>query len=197
MTPPIRRPLPSALVVLLLAGCTTSTGPDSVSQTSGQASDVAGDGGTADLTFVLFEVAGRTATVVANFDPASYQGDSVVATFDLDVDENPATGFASTDPGYSGLGVDYQLVIGNVDPTTGKIAARITKYQGGVFTFVQDLPIAVNSGGFVASISYDVFGDTDDLLAFRVESHRVNGDGTLSARQDWAPDAGAAPVTVR
>ena len=186
-----------ATLIALAAACSSSSGPDSIEKTTGQATDLAGDGGGADLTLVLFEVAGRTVTAVATFDPGTYQADSVLAVFDLDVDENPATGFTTAEPGYAGLGIDYRLEVGNIDPATTRLGARIKRYEGGTFVTVQEQPIAVNEGGFVASVSYDAFHDTDDRLAFRVETSRVLPDGTRSARQDWAPEPAAAPVTVR
>lgn len=186
-----------ACLGLLAGGCSSSTGPQSISKTTGQVSDPTGDGGSADLTAALFEVAAQTATVLVNFSLETYASDSMLAVLDLDVDENPATGFTSNEAGYSGLGIDYRIEIGNIDPVLHKLGARIKCYQGGTFVILQDQPIAVNAGGYVASLSYDAFGDGDDRLAFRVESYRVNGDGTLTPRQDWAPDADAAPVTVR
>jgi hypothetical protein len=126
--------------------------------------------------------------------PESFQADSMLLVFNLDTDENPATGYTSANPGHVGFGIDCQIQLGKYASNTR--AARVSRWENGGFVATANAAVTVVANGYSAVLPAEACGDDGPAL-LKVDAFRQLTAQTWSTRQDWAPDPGQPPVQVR
>ena len=181
------------LTALFLSNCGSDDSGPSVSF-SGQAADPSGDGGTADLIFASLEVIGSNIKLRAEVTPGSFHRDSLLVVFNLDADEQAATGYTTANPGHSGLGIDCLIELGKVTP--GILGARVRSYENGVFITAASAEVTSLSQGYEATVPLGACGDDGQAL-MRIEAFRQVSAQAYTIRQDWLPDPIIAPIAVR
>ena len=121
------------VAILALAGCTESdNSPEGTFNAA--VTDPAGDGGTADVVSATLDIADGNMLVRVVVTPASFQADSMLLVFNLDTDENPATGYTSANPGHVGFGIDCMIQLGKYSSDTR--AARVSRWENGGFVAI-------------------------------------------------------------
>ena len=181
------------LSVLATLGCaSSSTGPEVL--LSASITDPAGDGSSADIVSAEVEVIGTDMFLTVTFTPDSFESDSNVVQFNLDTDENAATGYTTSNPGHVGFGIDCLIEVGKITTTTR--GARVKRWDTGVFVtvingFLQDI-----TNGFKAQVPADACEDDGPAL-LKVDSFRQVSATAYTTRRDWAPDPGEPAAQIR
>jgi len=167
----------------------------------GEVSDPSGDAisGRSDLIHGSVLVAGESATMVAQFAPGTFDRSKTAVTFDLDLDENPATGHPGIDstgiPDRDLLGIDFFV---QLDALKGR--ATVFKYGGSpnVFTVIGDFPLVVNSDSIETTIPLSLIGqEGDGRMAFKCVSFEHITTTSFTQVLDVMPDVGLRPGVVR
>jgi hypothetical protein len=182
-----------AATILVLSGCVEAD--DSPEGTfSAVVTDPAGDGGTADVVSATLDIADGNMLVRVVLTPASFQADSMLLVFNLDTDENPATGYTSANPGHVGFGIDCMIQLGKYAPDIR--AARVSRWENGGFVAIANAALTVITNGYEATLPASSCDD-DGRALLKVDTFRQLSAQAWSTRQDWAPDPGQPPVEVR
>jgi len=182
-----------ALVVLAVTGCVESNDPPEGSF-SAAVTDPSGDGGTADVVSATLAIEGGDMLVRIVLSPGSFTADSMLLVFNLDTDENGATGYTSANPGHVGFGIDCQIQLGKYASNTR--AARVSIWDNGGFIATANATLTVIANGYEATLPAEACEDDGPAL-LKVDAFRQLSAQTWSTRQDWAPEAGQPPVQVR
>ena len=182
-----------AVAVLAVTGCVESNDPPEGSF-SATVSDPSGDGGTADVVSATLDIDGGDMVVRIVLTPASFQADSMLLVFNLDTDENPATGYTTANPGHVGFGIDCMIQLGKYSSNTR--AARVSRWENGTFNATANATLTVITNGYEATLPAEACADDGPAL-LKVDAFRQLTAQTWSTRQDWAPDPGQPPVQVR
>ena len=182
-----------AVTLLALSSCTES---DNFPEGSVDAAvtDPAGDGGTADVVSATLSIGEEVMLVRVVLTPASFQADSMLLVFNLDTDENPATGYTSANPGHVGFGIDCMIQLGKYASDTR--AARVSRWENGGFIAIANATLTVIANGYEATLPSNSCDDDGPAL-LKVDAFRQLSAQAWSTRQDWAPDAGQPPVELR
>jgi hypothetical protein len=161
----------------------------------GESADPSGDGGVADLVFASFEVIGSNIRVRAELSPDTFHRDSILVEFDLDTDENAATGYTTPNPGHVGIGIDCLIELGKVAPAN--LGVRVRRFEAGSFVSTVVAAATPLTNGYEATVPLSGCAD-DGRALLRVGSFRQVGNlGGTTVRQDWLPDPPGVPIAVR
>jgi len=178
--------------ILWAAGCGGNTEPETT--LSASLTDPAGDGGVADVVSAAIDVAGNDMIVRVVFTPGSFHTDSMLVQFNLDTDENAATGYTTANPGHVGFGIDCMIELGKYAPTTK--AARVSRWSNGVFIAAANATLSTITNGYEATVPAEACDDDGPAL-LKVDAFRQLGTNSYSTRQDWAPDPGQPAIPLR
>jgi len=182
-----------AATILVLSGCVEAD--ESPQGTlSAAVTDPAGDGGTADVVSATLDIAEGSMLVRVVLTPASFQADSMLLVFNLDTDENPATGYTSANPGHVGFGIDCMIQLGKYASDTR--AARVSRWDNGGFIASANATLTVITNGYEATLPASACDDDGPAL-LKVDAFRQLSAQTWSTRQDWAPDPGLPPARLQ
>lgn len=182
-----------AAAVFLLCGCVESTDPPE-GTFSAAVTDPSGDGGSADVISATLDIAGGEMRARIVLTSASFKADSMLLVFNLDTDENAATGYTSVNPGHVGFGIDCQIQLGKYASDTR--AARVSRWENGTFIATANATLTVITNGYEATLPGEACDDDGPAL-LKVDAFRQLSTQTWSVRQDWAPDPGQPPVQLR
>ena len=181
------------LAVVVLCGCVESTDPPE-GNFSAVVTDPSGDGGSADVISATLDIAGGEMRARIVLTPGSFQADSMLLVFNLDTDENPATGYTSANPGHVGFGIDCQIQLGKYASNTR--AARVSRWENGGFIAAANATLTVIANGYEATLPGEACDDDGPAL-LKVDAFRQLSAQSWTTRQDWAPDPGQPPVPLR
>jgi hypothetical protein len=160
--------------------------------------DPAGDApvGEPDLVSATAQAENGTLTLTVQF-ASGTRAPTTRATFDLDIDGNPSTGFPGIDAGNSDralMGVEYLIQMGSdfVGPTL-----RILHWNGASFDVVTNsVPITFTTDGISAVIPLSLLGNDDGQLNYKVTVQRQVSEVGFTGILDYMPDVGVAPGTL-
>jgi hypothetical protein len=167
-------------------------------------SDPAGDDGEG------FDFISTTATVdrgnlvlQVRFTPGRFNPATTMATFNIDIDRNPATGYAGVDAAHNDatlMGVEYLIEAGSdyVGPTPTVLTytgGGFSSVKAGTLTFVNDvsgLPIGVD-----VTIPLSALGNARGEMSFKGAVQGQVGPGSFTGIMDYITDLGQAPGILR
>jgi hypothetical protein len=158
--------------------------------------DPAGDAGAGnpDLVSGTASAGNGNLTLSLQFAPETFDPATTHALFDLDIDENPATGFQGIDNGGHDtgvLGVDYLVFMGSASEAGN---ATILRFNGEGFTTVGTVPVSFSTDGMSVVIPLSLLGNDDGQMTFRVEVQtQLTSAPTYTAVLDWMPDTTLPP----
>jgi len=175
----------------------TQDEPISLTKSTGAVTDPVGDAWDdplvdpdPDLVSAYVYCDGENLNLRVQFDPSSFNSQTARASFVIDIDENPATGFPGVDASGNDADImsgDYQIKIG----ATLGANATVTKYfpVKNMGTF----PITILNDGYDVSIPLSVFDYDQDGLNYKVivQSHLF--DNAFTGIVDYMPDLGLQP----
>ena len=186
-------PRPWFLLALAAAGaCGASTDPEA--SLSASMTDPSGDGGSADIVSARVTITGNTVYVRVVFTPQTYFADSMLVQFNLDTDEDPATGYTTANPGHVGFGIDCLITVGKLTTTTS--GARVSRWDNGTFVAAANGSFITIANGYEATAPLSACDD-DGEAQLKVDAFRQVGGTGYTTRQDWAPDPGQPAVLIR
>jgi hypothetical protein len=167
--------------------CSDAGGP--AAPPEGTASDVMGDGGTADLVGIHVVVEGDSIVFRADFAPGDVGLGNIRAVIELDVN-GPGIGDPGTDP-LSGR--DYTVVVfENAGQPT------LYAYSGGQWLGQgQAGRTVVLTNQLMAKIPLSSLGGDDGRLRLKIGSAFYESGCSCYASQDWLTDPGVSPVNVQ
>lgn len=172
-----------------------------VSSGYGQAADPTGDAivtssGLTDIGAIEGHLIGCTLNLRVHF-AAGWPQASTTASFHLDTDQNPSTGFPGLTNGGADaglIGVEYVVTASSPPGTSGQAGVR--RFVNGSFQPVSTVPITVLPHGYEIAVPLADLGDDDGRVDFKVTVAHAQGSG-FTIYLDFAPDEGLAPVTVK
>lgn len=181
------------ITALAAAGaCGASTDPET--SLTASITDPSGDGGTADVVSSRVTITGNTIYLRVTFTPTTYFPDSMLVQFNLDTDENPATGYTTVNPGHVGFGIDCLIAVGKLTVNTS--GARVSRWDNGTFVAAANGSFITITNGYEATAPLSACDD-DGEAQLKVDAFRQVGSTGFSTRQDWAPDPGQPAVLIR
>jgi hypothetical protein len=153
-----------------------------------------------DLASATLEVAGGTLTITVTYVPGTWSATRSVWFVLLDLDENPATGFAevpvsASQPIVETFGWEYQITA--IDPAETSTGGLTRALGPTSFSKVGTVPVTFPRPDAVqVAIPLAMLGNDDGRLRFRVMA--AQWSSTLSAAlTDILPEAGQPVGTVR
>jgi len=144
--------------------------------------------------------AGNVALFSVRFASGSSIPSSTLATFVLDIDQDPRTGPCQDPLTWSpcrDLGTDYAVTMGS--SFLGQ-QARIDRFTGGSgtgFEFAGSAPVTYAVDGINASVSLSLIGGREGRMNFRVFCQSQIQVGAYSSATDAMPDANRPPGSVQ
>ena len=165
--------------------------------------DAAGDSGAGEPDLVSIDV-GITAGIdnVAfdvRFDPGTFDSATSRATFVINIDRNPATGFPGVDAANNDatfIGNEYLIDVGaNLGAT-----AVIKRWVSGTtapatYVTVATVPATVLGDGYHVAFDLELLGDDDGFFSYKVLTQRYIGPG-FTGIQDYMSDIGSLPGDI-
>ncbi|PYP13495.1 MAG: hypothetical protein DMD56_00390 [Gemmatimonadetes bacterium] len=153
---------------------------------------------TPDLVSATAAAGSGNLALSVRFAPGTFDATAAHVVFNLDTDQNPATGFPGVDAAHSDaalLGADYQVVLGsNSEGGTAKVLRWDA--ASGSFLLVATEPVSAGLAGYDVTVPLAVLGNDDGQMNFKV----VVQSQILSLLQlgytgfqDYLPDLGVAP----
>ncbi len=189
--------LPGPAPVLIAAGVDVNLG----ATPSGNVTDPAGDAtnSTADDPANPDLVSGSASSDGTNmnftvaFVAAGFSSSTSRASFVLDTDENPATGFPGVDAANNDsslMGVEYLVNIGANLGANAEVLKFVSLPNN--FTSLGTFPATVNADGYSVAIPLSTLGGDDGRMTFKVETQSFLGPG-FTGILDYMPNLGLAP----
>lgn len=178
----------------LVTACGDSDPSDPGVSLRAEATDPAGDGGVADLSFASLEVTDSDIRVRVEFTTETFKTDSLLVNFHLDTDEQAGTGNVTSNPATVGMGVDCLIAIGKVTATA--LSARVYQFVNSSFVATTTVPMTTTARGYEATVPVDACND-DGRALMKVSASRQLTQVMYTVIQDWLPDAGTPPLAVR
>jgi len=153
---------------------------------------------TPDLVSATAAAGSGNLALSVRFAPGTFDATAAHVVFNLDTDQNPATGFPGVDAAHNDaalLGADYQVVLGsNSEGGTAKVLRWDA--ASGSFLLVATEPVSAGLAGYDGTVPLAVLGNDDGQMNFKV----VVQSQILSLLQlgytgvqDYLPDLGVAP----
>src|SRR5207253_3149954 len=153
-----------------------------------------------DLVSATVSTDGGTLTVEVRFAPGTFNPATSLAQFNLDIDQNPATGSPGVDSAQNEralMGVEF---IVNIGANLGA-QAEVRKFTGqsNSFNLVGTVPSVVLANGYRVSIPLTLLDNDDGRLNFKVTaSALINPSGPgFTGVLDYIPNLGLPPGGVR
>ena len=154
--------------------------------------------GNPDLTSATVSARAGNLTLTVHFTPGTLTSDDR-ASFVIDIDRNPATGFAGINSGHGDqalMSTEFLIQMGSpfVGPTV-----RIFRCNGPSFEILPNsIPITFLTDGMQATIPLALLGDDDGTVNYKVTVQRqLDEGGGFTGILDYMPDLGAAPGMVQ
>ena len=188
-------------VLVLVSSCGETTTQPTPRNLRGDVTDPAGDtrsspsGVAPDLRSGSIEINAATNAMLISVRcaPGTFNSATTIVQFDLDLDQNPATGSP-----FEGLGLEY---IVNMGSPLNAGQAQVFRFVGGAGTGYQlvnvPLPVTVVADGIDVSIPLSVIGNDDGRMTFRVVTSVHLGGNTSTGILDYMPDSGAPAGVVQ
>jgi len=128
-------------------------------------------------------------TLSVQFAPGTFDPATTHALFNLDIDENPATGFQGIDNGgrdVGVLGVEYLVFLGSASEGGN---ATIMRFNGEGFSTIGTAPVSFSINGMDVVIPLSLLGNDDGQVTFRVEVQtQTSPSPAYTGVLDWMPD---------
>jgi len=153
--------------------------------------DPVGDAGTGnpDLVSGMASAGNGNLTLSVQFAPGTFDPATTHALFNLDIDENPATGFQGIDNGgrdVGVLGVEYLVFLGSASEGGN---ATIMRFNGEGFSTIGTAPVSFSINGMDVVIPLSLLGNDDGQVTFRVEVQtQTSPSPAYTGVLDWMPD---------
>lgn len=207
-----RNPATITLGLCCLASCRSSDGETPLSPTPppvlhGSLTDAVGDASAPssvplhpDLASATLEVAGGILTITVTYATGTWSTTRSVWFVVLDLDENPATGFAdvpvsASQPIVETFGWEYQITA--VDPAETSTGGLTRALGPASFSRVGTVPVTFPRPDAVeVAIPLSMLGNDDGRLRFRVMAAQWSSSHS-AALTDVMPEAGQPAGTVR
>jgi len=153
---------------------------------------------TPDLVSATAAAGSGNLALSVRFAPGTFDATAAHVVFNLDADQNPATGFPGVDAAHNDaalLGADYQVVLGSKSEGG---TAKVLRWDAasGSFLLVATEPVSAGLTGYDVTVPLAVLGNDDGQMNFKV----VVQSQILSLLQlgytgvqDYLPDLGVAP----
>jgi len=155
---------------------------------------------TPDLVSATAMAGGGSLALSVRFAPGTFDATAAHVFFNLDTDQNPATGFPGVDAAHNDaalLGSDYLVVMGsNAESGTAKVLRWDA--ASSAFMLVTTEPVTVGLAGYDVTVPLAVLGNDDGQMNFKVvvQSQLPGLQVGYTGVQDYLPDIGAAPGTL-
>lgn len=192
--------LPGPAPVLIAAGVDVNLGATpsgSVSDPAGDATDDTRVSPDPDLVSASVSSDGTNLNLAVRFSPPTFNASLSRASFVIDVDENPATGFPGIDAANNDsalMGVEYLVNIGANLGASAEVLQFVSLPNS--FTNVGSFTATVLSDGYDVAIPLSTLGNDDGRLTFKVETQSFLGPG-FTGILDYMPNLGLAPGQSR
>lgn len=192
--------LPGPAPVLIAAGVDVNLGATpsgAVTDPAGDATDDTRVSPDPDLVSASVGSDGVSLNLSVRFAPSTFNASTSRASFVLDVDENPGTGFPGIDAANNDsalLGVEYLVNVGADLGAAAEVLAFVSLPN--TFTNVGTFTATVLADGYDVAIPLSVLGGDDGRLAFKVETQSFLGPG-FTGILDYMPDLGLTPGQSR
>jgi hypothetical protein len=146
-----------------------------------------------DLVGAMVSCDGAMIHFTVECTPESFAPEGVYLGFQLDADQDPATGFpgvdlANNDAGIVGL--EYVLYVGDAGPL-----ARLFRFVSlpNSFVLVDTYPVTVNPAGYTVMVPVGDFGGDDGAMNYKLTAQGVITPGHWTGVLDYMPDLGLPP----
>lgn len=171
--------------------------PISLAKSTGAVTDPVGDAKydprvipSPDLVSADVYCDGENLNLTVQFDPPTFNPQKSRASFVIDIDENPATGFPGVDAGGSDRAImsgDFQVHLG------ADLGANAELWRYFPVTLVGTFPITVLSDGYDVSIPLWAFNNDSDGLNYKVITQSHLFGSSFTGIVDYMPDLGLQP----
>jgi hypothetical protein len=179
-----------SLMLLLLLVFFVSTLPGGVIY-YGSAIDPSGDVAQDDLVFGSVSIDDASmATFLVRFQPSSFLAGFSMASFQLDLDRNPTTGYAGTDGGHADsalMGVDAMVRLPYY--TNGYAQARMWTGTG-FSSSATHYAVTTLADGYSTTIPLADLGASSGLMNFKINSSRAVDESGSTGVEDRLTDIG-------
>jgi hypothetical protein len=174
------------MLLLLSAPHSAAAGPIYI----GSVVDALGDSIGPDIVFTGIVVDDSWITFTMRFAPGTLDSATTKSTFNLDADQNSATGEF-----WSVLGVDFVAGQGYLGDTG---TASLTQYSGGPPALLASVPVSFLADQVEYSFARSLFGAEDGSLDFIAVVQTALSGNSATFIRDYAPgiDRGAGPAST-
>ncbi len=161
------------------------------------ATDPAGDNaGLDDLVFSSARVAAGVLTLEVRFNPATFSPGHTSATFNLDFDQDPGTGFAGVDSVHNDSAIFGADAVVHF-PSYINPFGRAFVWNGVAFVqVIPDFPFTTLVDGYSISLPFASLGPDDGIFNFKVVVQRALTDASATGISDYLTDLRSPPVTT-
>lgn len=184
-----------SLIVLVWCVWTgaASAAPIACTGLPGSITDAAGDAveinfSAPDIVCAAAQVNNGNLELRAGFAAGTFNPATTIVYFNLDTDQDPATGYPGIDAGNNDsaiMGVEYIVTIAPGGVMQVLYALSLEVLGDGTLELFDD--------GVLATIALSLLGDDDGLLNFKAQAATALAPSGSTSIQDYATDIGVAP----